>query len=192
MDLNTGKSMRFKLDGMVVVSIVLLLVMGFSLLSDNSGHAASYEVSTSSNIIDEQTTNQETFDSPYNSYTLTQGLHGFSYGHMAVDIAAGKGTPIKSPINGKVNERYVDQYNNPTIVIENDIYRVTMLHGDYVVSIEETVQIGQVIGFESNLGYTTDMQGRSCAGRSCGYHTHLNVFDKRSGANIDPLPLISK
>lgn len=43
---------------------------------------------------------------------------------------------------------------------------------------------------ESNIGYTLDMAGNLCAGRDCGYHTHLNVYDKRLGYNIDPLSLI--
>ena len=34
------------------------------------------------------------------------------------------------------------------------------------------------------------MAGNLCAGRNCGYHTHLNVYDKRQAANINPLTLI--
>lgn len=130
------------------------------------------------------------FAAPYDQYTLTQGLHGFSYGHAAIDIAAGKGATILSPINGEVTGLYVDQYGNPTLVIENEIYQVTLLHGEYTVSVGEKVELGQPVGSEGNLGYTTDMLGQSCAGRNCGYHTHLNVFDKRIGANVNPLELI--
>ncbi len=50
--------------------------------------------------------------------------------------------------------------------------------------------LGQAVGVESNKGYTTDMQGRLCTGRDCGYHTHLNIFDKRLGQNVNPLKLI--
>jgi murein DD-endopeptidase MepM/ murein hydrolase activator NlpD len=130
------------------------------------------------------------FEAPYDQYTLTQGLHGYSYGHAAIDIAAGKGATILSPINGEVTGLYVDQYGNPTLVIENTIYQVTLLHGEYTVNVGERVELGQSVGSESNRGYTTDMLGQSCAGRNCGYHTHLNVFDKRIGANINPLELI--
>ena len=49
---------------------------------------------------------------------------------------------------------------------------------------------GQVIGSESNQGNTVDWWGRSCRGRDCGYHTHLNIFDKRIGSNVNPLGLI--
>ena len=49
---------------------------------------------------------------PYDEYILTQGQHGYSYGHAAIDISAGKGATIYSPINGSVTENYVDQYGN--------------------------------------------------------------------------------
>ena len=127
---------------------------------------------------------------PYAEYTLTQGLHGLSYGHMAIDLSAGKGAIIKSPILGYVSELYTDQYGNPTLVIENDVYRVTMLHGKFKVAVGEQIALGQMLGRESNLGLTTDMQGRSCRNRACGYHTHLNIFDKQLGKNVNPLKVM--
>ena len=133
---------------------------------------------------------QTLISATYDRYTLTQGPHGFSYGHMAVDIVAGKGAVIESPINGRVTASYVDQYGNPTLVIENDIYQITLLHGIYTVGVDEQVVLGQPVGTESNLGYTTDWWGRSCRNRNCGYHTHLNIFDKRIGSNINPLDVI--
>jgi murein DD-endopeptidase MepM/ murein hydrolase activator NlpD len=132
------------------------------------------------------------FAPPYNDYTLTQGPHGFSYGHMAIDIAAGKDAKIKSPINGEVTALYVDEYGNPTLVIENEFYQVTMLHGKYKVSVGDQLEVGQMVGRESNIGYTTDINGRSCKNRECGYHTHLNVFDKRLGENVNPLVLMGE
>jgi murein DD-endopeptidase MepM/ murein hydrolase activator NlpD len=109
---------------------------------------------------------------------------------MAIDIAAGKGAVIRSPINGQVTALYVDQYGNPTLVIENDNYQVTLMHGKYTVEAGQQVEIGQKVGKESNLGYTTDMAGQPCWNRECGYHTHLNIFDKRIGGNINPLDVI--
>jgi murein DD-endopeptidase MepM/ murein hydrolase activator NlpD len=131
------------------------------------------------------------FLAPYDNYVITQGLHGYSYGHMAIDISGGKGTVIKSPITGVVSENYIDGLGNPTLVIENEEYKVTLLHGIYTVSIGDQLNAGQPVGTESNLGYTTDMQGNPCAGRECGYHSHLNVYDKRLGANVNPLDLIN-
>jgi hypothetical protein len=89
-----------------------------------------------------------------------------------------------------VSDLFVDGLGNPTIVIENEIYRVIMMHGIYNVRAGEHLQAGQPVGSESNLGNTTDMQGRSCRNRDCGYHTHLNVYDKRIAANINPLTLL--
>jgi murein DD-endopeptidase MepM/ murein hydrolase activator NlpD len=137
-------------------------------------------------------TDPAAFAAPYDKYTITQGTHGASYGHMAIDIAAGKGATIKSPINGEITRLFTDRYGNPTLVIENKFYKITLLHGIYDVVVGERVQIGQTIGKESNRGYTTDMQGRPCRQRNCGYHTHLNVFDKRVSKNINPLNLLDE
>lgn len=131
------------------------------------------------------------FAAPYDDYVITQGPHGFSYGHLAIDLTAGKGAVIKSPINGSVTNLFVDQWGNPNLVLENDVYRVTLLHGEYTVRVGDPVVIGQPVGLESNIGYTKDWAGNLCTGRDCGYHTHLNVYDKRSGANIDPTPLLN-
>jgi murein DD-endopeptidase MepM/ murein hydrolase activator NlpD len=131
------------------------------------------------------------FVAPYANYTLTQGLHGQSYGHLAIDLAAGRGTPVLSPINGVVTANSTDQYGNTTLVIENDLYRVLILHGDYTAQVGAEVRIGDQVGTESNHGYTTDMAGNRCYGREwCGNHTHLNIFDKKAGANVNPLDLI--
>ena len=67
---------------------------------------------------------------------------------------------------------------------------MTLLHGIYQVNVGDTLKMGQVIGEESNQGYTIDYLGRSCRGRDCGYHTHMNVFDKNVGANVNPLTLV--
>ncbi|CUS06167.1 exported protein of unknown function [Candidatus Promineifilum breve] len=127
---------------------------------------------------------------PYDNYFLTQGVHGQSYGHLAIDIAAGNGATIKSIINGIVTSTGYDQWGNTYIQIENDNFIVLYLHGRYSLVVGDKVRAGQPIGTESNIGYTLDWAGNLCAGRDCGYHTHLNVFDKRVGGNIDPLSLI--
>lgn len=132
----------------------------------------------------------DAFASPYDEYIVTQGIHGQSYGHAAVDIAGGKGAQIRSPITGVVTERYVDPIGNTVLTIENDAYKVTFLHGLYTVEFGAEVKVGDPIGTESNQGNTRDMLGRSCRNRDCGYHSHLNVFDKRLGQNVNPLDLL--
>lgn len=130
---------------------------------------------------------------PYEDYAITQGLHGFSYGHMAVDLAAGKGEKILSPIDGKISEHYIDDYGNTTLVIENKKYRITLLHGEYSVNVGQKVKQGDVIGREGNRGYTMDMAGNLCYGRpNCGFHTHINIYDKRIEANVNPLDVMNQ
>lgn len=127
---------------------------------------------------------------PYTDYWLTQGPHGESYGHLAIDLAAGEGATILSPINGAVTANTIDQYGNTTLILENLAYVVTLLHGLYTVREGEKVRAGQPVGTESNIGYTMDMQGNLCWNRDCGYHTHLNIYDKQRQQNVNPLELI--
>ena len=178
------------LDVFALAALIFALFLGANLLlgrgethqsSDKPGKPASSPV-----------TDPAAIAAPYDHYTVTQGVHGASYGQMAIDIAAGKGKTIKSPINGEITRLYIDRYGNPTLVIENKFYKVTLMHGIYNVVVGERVKIGQAIGKESNKGYTTDMQGRLCNQRNCGYHTHLNIFDKRLSRNVNPLKLLNK
>ena len=94
---------------------------------------------------------------PYDEYFLTQGLHGESYGHLAIDIAAGNGSVIKSIINGTVTATGYDQWGNTFIQIDNDVYTVLYLHGAYSLVAGDAVTAGQPIGTESNIGYTLDL-----------------------------------
>lgn len=205
---------RQGIDGLALAAFVLIVFGGLMVFRDIS--SKNKDLAIGGEIVEEQKVANETKQvsedrdvgsgrevplkkidassvvAPYDHYTLTQGPHGFSYGHMAIDIAAGQGAVIKSPIQGYVAALFTDQYGNPTLVIENDIFQVTMLHGKYKVAVGDQIGLGQMVGRESNLGNTTDIWGRSCRGRDCGYHTHLNIFDKRIGSNINPLSLIEK
>ena len=193
---SSGKMPTMLVLLVVVMGIVLISVWG-RLKYTPSTRDASVEtaVSQPSNLSNtsEKSISAESliFAAPYTDYTITQGIHGMSYGHMAIDIAAGRGEPILAPISGIITQLYVDEYGNPTLVIENDVYQVMFLHGDYSVAVGDTLKVGQVIGAESNKGYTMDMAGNLCYNREwCGNHTHLNVFDKRIQSNINPLDLI--
>jgi murein DD-endopeptidase MepM/ murein hydrolase activator NlpD len=199
---------RIPVDGVVIVAVVLILFFGIKVIADLTGGAIA-STSASGEPAVEQAEGAQTLDSgisaapalpsgataivyPYENYTLTQGPHGFSYGHMAIDIAAGKGAAVRSPIEGKVSNLYVDEWGNTTIVIENAKYQVTMLHGNFSAAIGDGVALGQQVGTEGNNGYTLDSYGNSCRGRDCGYHTHLNVFDKELGTNVNPLEVLSR
>lgn len=191
----------YRFQPMTLAAALILLLMVFALLTDHKETAvsAAAQPTTASATLAErpEVTVQATPDPaeirmPYDDYILTQGPHGQSYGHLAIDLTAGKGAEIHSPISGEVTALFTDEYGNPTLVVENEVWQVTLLHGDYIVSPGEQILIGQVIGYESNHGYTVDWRGRSCRGRDCGYHTHLNVFDKRTGANANPLDVLAQ
>lgn len=134
----------------------------------------------------------DVWQDPYANYVVTQGPHGLGYGHYAVDLTAGKGVDILSPINGTVTAVYVDKYNNTVLIVENGRYRVLMMHGNYTVQVGQVLRVGDSLGTEWNNGYTLDGNGNLCAGRDCGYHTHLNIFDKVLNSNIDPFTLLTK
>jgi murein DD-endopeptidase MepM/ murein hydrolase activator NlpD len=204
---NYGNGATYSINPAVVI-VVLAVIVGVVLVSvaGRLEHGKSPKVQEASGETAVTTTTTTTqpkqadinfstdtlaFVAPYKDYQITQGIHGLSYGHMAVDIAAGRGEPILAPINGKITEVYIDEYGNTTLVIENEVYEVMFLHGDFTVSIGDKLKIGQQIGTEGNNGYTMDMAGNLCYNREwCGNHTHLNVFDKRIQANINPLDLI--
>lgn len=210
----TGQPGGHRLDGLSVAAVVLLFFLGLQLVRDRSAVVEQVLIPESSGSIETEEGNispalpesvqpekapvlepivadPATILFPYDEYWLTQGPHGFSYGHMAIDLSAGKGTAIKSPIHGTVVANYFDEYGNTTLLIENDRYQVTLLHGNYTVTVGQAVSLADIIGSESNKGYTTDMYGNSCRGRDCGYHTHLNVFDLQLGQNVNPLDVLS-
>ena len=196
-----------KVNGLTIVSVAFLIFLIFQVLPGRSSaaidhpqqlpatggqHQNTQEISTpQADAGPDPRSDPDSVSAPYTEYTLTQGLHGYSYGHMAIDLAAGKGAAILSPINGVVTEKYIDQWGNPTLVIENDHYRVLLLHGKYSASVNDVVEIGAKVGKESNQGYTVDYQGIPCYNRDCGYHTHLNIYDKYLGTNVNPLELFS-
>jgi murein DD-endopeptidase MepM/ murein hydrolase activator NlpD len=185
-----GSNYRPHLDPLSIVAVAFILFIGTRVFSDNEdaqllrARAAAVEATLEPV--------QPAVIAPYTSYTLTQGPHGASYGHWAIDLMAGKGAQILSPITGMVTESYLDELDNSTLIIENEAYRITLLHGIYTVDQGQDLQQGQPIGWESNIGYTLDWAGNLCTGRDCGYHTHLNIFDKSLGVNVNPLDLISE
>lgn len=203
--------MRYnRFDEMTIVAVAFLVFIGLNLVRDMSGAANSAFASgglkiwvspesseqTASDTIVEQDEDPARDDNaigpPYAEYVVTQGLHGFDYGHAAIDLTSGKDAPIQSPINGEVTALYLDDLGNTVLVIENSRYQVILMHGIYSVTTGDTVHLGEVVGVESNQGNTVDALGVSCRGRDCGYHTHLNIFDKQRGSNVNPLELFQQ
>jgi murein DD-endopeptidase MepM/ murein hydrolase activator NlpD len=187
---------RVRIEFVIIPAVLLIMFLGTTALLNltGGGVASSPPARQAEETLegsDVAPAGPTTIVYPYDNFALTQGPHGFSYGHMAIDIAAGKGASVKSPIEGKVSDLYVDEWGNTTLVIENSKYQVTMLHGNFSVAVGDSVSLGQQVGIEGNNGYTLDAYGNSCRGRDCGYHTHLNVFDKELGTNVNPLEVLS-
>lgn len=187
---------RVRVEFVIIPAVLLILLFGINAILKLTGEAitASPPVAQVETAVEDASVapvGPTAIVYPYANFTLTQGPHGFSYGHMAIDIAAGKGAAVNSPIEGKVSNLYIDEWGNTTLVIENAKYQVTMLHGNFSVAFGDVVSLGQQVGTEGNNGYTLDMYGNSCRGRDCGYHTHLNVFDKELGTNVNPLEVLS-
>ncbi len=198
--------MEQRFNGLSIVALALMGLAAFSILSDRNQSAStvvaapltventtpiSLEVNQNPEPTpEERHTEPEDIRLPYDAYVLTQGPHGFSYGDAAIDLTGGEGEAILSPISGIVTKNGFDEWGNTALVIENERWEVRLLHGDYFPPEGETIDLGQVIGAESNHGYTIDWQGRSCAGRDCGYHTHMNVYDKLAGQNANLIELL--
>ncbi|MCI0577802.1 MAG: peptidoglycan DD-metalloendopeptidase family protein [Chloroflexi bacterium] len=201
----------FRIDGITLVAVALLVAVGASILLSSRSQTPARPApqaqpaapAPARPITPEQPVrpaapalpaapDPRAFAAPYDDYVLTQGLHGYSYGHAAIDITAGNGATIQSPINGVVSALFADEIGNPVLVLENDAYQVTLMHGNYSVAVGDNVTLGQPVGTESNQGNTKDWLGHTCRNRDCGYHTHLNVYDKQLGANVNPLELIGK
>jgi len=185
-----SSSYSSRLDPLSIVAVAFILFIGTRLFADgeNAQLLQAHAAVEDSNLY----VIQPAVIAPYTSYTLTQGPHGASYGHWAIDLTAGKGAQILSPITGTITASFLDELGNSTLIIENETHRVTLLHGIYTVNVGQELRQGQPVGWESNVGYTVDWAGNLCAGRDCGYHTHLNIFDKRLGSNINPLDLFSE
>ncbi len=187
----------FVIFGSVGLILLFLIAFFLNLVQDSKKYSGSVSHTTSNvpNLSPTLTPSKKNEEpdaivAPYEEFVISQGLHDMAFGHMAIDIVGGKGATIQSPIDGVITDKYVDGIGNTTLVIENDYYQVTLLHGEYIVDVGEKISLGQTLGYESNFGNTFDSYGNSCRGRDCGYHTHLNIYDKILATNVNPLELL--
>ncbi len=117
--------------------------------------------------------------SPLASYRLSAGFGQTSYlwssVHTGLDLSAPSGTPILSAARGVVTEvGYDGSYGNKTVVTLEDGTELWYCHQtSYAVSVGETVNPGEVLGYVGTTGNTT------------GPHLHIEV---RPGAGdpVDP------
>lgn len=119
----------------------------------------------------------------YSNFRVTGGaMHGLN-GWEGVDISGGCGSPIYAPFDGKVTYKGLDGYNhvdtrgvvydqNTMLTIQGDNgYSLTLLHGDYRVQHGDTIIQGDLLGYESSIGWAT------------GCHSH--VILKQNGRRLN-------
>ena len=100
-----------------------------------------------------------------NSRVTQAHLHGLP-GFEGVDISNGCDSPLISPINGTVTYAGLDGYNHvdsrgvvwpqaTMLTITGDNEQVTLLHGQYSAAIGQHVNVGDLIGTEASIGWST-------------------------------------
>lgn len=100
---------------------------------------------------------------------------GYWYGHLAIDIASAKGTPIYAADNGYVRSSQWSSYGYGRMIIidhGNSLQTLYAHMSTYYVSPGEAVKRGQLIGICGSTGNST------------GPHLHFEVI--RSGSRTNP------
>ena len=114
---------------------------------------------------------------------ITDGCHPDGWGDFvggypstcAIDLSAGCGASIISPISGDM-VAYADdglRIGNTAAIIKGSRYTAFLLHGDYVAS--GPIQQGGLIGHEASHG------------NSFGCHTHISIFDHIEKKWVNPI-----
>ena len=105
------------------------------------------------------------------------GRPGFHYG---IDMAAMRGTPVRSTAAGKVLQaQYVPGYGNSILLVHNQHYRSRYAHlHSIMVKVGDTVHAGTVIGTVGDTGFIRK------SGRD-GSHLHFEIHE--NGVQKNPL-----
>jgi len=105
------------------------------------------------------------------------GRPGFHYG---VDMAAMRGTPVKSTARGKVLQaQYVPGYGNSVLLVHNQHYRSRYAHlNSILVKVGDVVRAGEVIGTVGDSGYVRK-SGKDAS------HLHFEIHE--NGVQRNPL-----
>lgn len=99
--------------------------------------------------------------------------------HDGVDFGGGCGTPLRAAADGKVVSSYFSGVYGNRLVIDNGalagrgIATIYNHATSYTVGVGDTVEQGQVIGFEGSTGWST------------GCHLHFTVM--ANGTAVDPM-----
>ena len=102
---------------------------------------------------------------------VTQDLHGLT-GYEGIDVTMGCGYPLSSPSRGTVIYVGLDGYNHidsnkvwpqsSMVTIKYNTGSLTLLHLLATVDTGQTINAGDIIGYENSIGWST------------GCHTHVS------------------
>ena len=103
---------------------------------------------------------------------------GESKFHYGVDLAADKGTPIVASRSGTVSTATYDDSSGHYVVIDHlDGYKSVYMHMDkYIVTVDQFVLAGQIIGYCGSTGAST------------GNHLHFGIYN--NGQTVNPADYI--
>jgi len=108
------------------------------------------------------------------------GQWGF---HHGVDMAAHRGTPVKSVAAGVVEQaESAPGYGNTIVIAHDAVYKTRYAHLDAIlVTVGQKVKQGDVIGKVGDTGFTRKI-GKDAS------HLHLEVYEH--GKQVNPMHLI--
>lgn len=158
---------------------------------------AGYEMRSAADTLQSKQTNFKTssnssLPSIYPEGTVWGNSGTLAWHESARDIAAGCGTPIISPISGRITmynqtDYFVGKFTasdgikverdydgNTLIEVTNSEYRVKILHAEWVegMNVGDQVKQGDLIGYEDSIGNTTNC------------HAHVEI--QQGDSFIDP------
>lgn len=141
------------------------------------------------NLSSQQQVNEATFEAPVNTSRVTSKFKEVrgDKTHHGVDLAVPSGTPIKSPLDGKVvTAEFRDSACGGTIKINHgNGYESRYCHCSAIkVNVGQSVKQGDVIGLSGGA------KGEVGAGSSTGPHVHMEL--KINGTLVNPLDYINK
>ena len=126
------------------------------------------------------------FNSPFSFPLNTIETSGLEFGqfiksqnyqlqHFGVDLKASSGTEVRAINDGKiVLAKNLSNYGNTTVIDHGlGIFSLYLHLDEFMVSADQYVKKGQVIGLSGNTGY------------SSGPHLHFSI--KNNGTRVDPI-----
>lgn len=145
--------------------------------------AAAVKKFTDEKLGNKENVNEVTLDSPIGN-TSVGSPYGPRWGriHHGVDLDAGSGTQIKSPLDGEVIDAEIRDDNcGGTIYIKHaDGYKTRYCHCKQI-----NVKKGDVVKKGHIIGLTGGGNGEIGQGRSTGPHLHFEVY--KDGKTVNPM-----